>query len=58
MLFQALPLAQENEEGVPTNKAKKQGVRVNNKTTKQQLGGGKEVLENGGHQGVMARHRQ
>jgi hypothetical protein len=34
VLFQAFPFAQENEEGVPTNKAKKQGVRANNKTTK------------------------
>ncbi len=38
VLFQAPPLAQENEERVPTNKAKKQGVKANNKTTKQQLG--------------------
>jgi uncharacterized glyoxalase superfamily protein PhnB len=57
VLFQAPPLAQENEEGVPTNKAKKQGVKANNKTTKQKWGGGgQEVNENDGHQGMMAWH--
>jgi hypothetical protein len=39
VLFQAPPFAQENEEGVPTNKAKKQGVKANKKTMKQKMGG-------------------
>jgi hypothetical protein len=40
VLLQAPPPAQESEEGVPINKAKQQGARINNKAMKQQWGRG------------------
>jgi hypothetical protein len=42
VLFQAPPLAQENEERVPTNKATKQGVKANNEAT---MGGARRYLK-------------
>jgi hypothetical protein len=42
VLFQAPPLAQENEQRVIINKAKKQGVKANNETT---MGGAKRYLK-------------
>jgi hypothetical protein len=55
VLFQAHPLAQESEEGIPIDKAKQQGARASSKAMKQQYGGGEEVPKNGERQGRMAR---
>jgi len=38
VLFQALPRAQENEEGVPTDQVEQQGMKTSNKAKKQQWG--------------------
>ncbi len=43
VLFQAPPHAQESEEGVPIDKVKQQGRRVNNKVTKQEWGGARNT---------------
>ncbi len=58
VLFQAHPLAQESEEGIPIDKAKQQGARASSKAMKQQYGGGEEVPKNGERQGRMARQWQ
>jgi hypothetical protein len=45
VLFQALQLAQESEEGILTNKAKQYGARMNNKAMKQQWGKAMKYLK-------------
>jgi hypothetical protein len=39
-MLQALPLAQESDDGILIDQAKQQGMKTSNKATKQQLGGG------------------
>jgi hypothetical protein len=39
-MLQAFSLAQESDDGVPIDEARQQGMKTNNKATKQELGGG------------------